>query len=84
MYCIGSLCYTQLYCTESAACGSPECTPIRLADSVEAAAVFVRSQATIHACITVRIDRLRPSHQLTLKARLHLLIASVVLIGSCM
>lgn len=41
-----------------------------MAGSVDAAADFVRSHASLHAVMTDRIDRLRPSHQLTLKARI--------------
>ena len=36
---------------------------------MDAAADFVRSHASLHTFMTDRIDRLRPSHQLTLKAR---------------
>lgn len=48
--------------------GSPS-SPLGLAASVDAAADFVRSHASLHTFMTDRIDRLRPSHQLTLKAR---------------
>jgi hypothetical protein len=41
--------------------------PGDLAGSLEAAAAFVKGHASIRTCMVERIDRLRPSQQLTLK-----------------
>lgn len=60
--------HVQLFREEADSSAAPS-TPLGLEGSVEAAAEFVRSHASLHTFMTDRIDRLRPSHQLTLKAR---------------
>lgn len=53
-----------------------------LAALLEQSAAVVRGSASLPALITARIDRLRPSQQLTLKARSHLSPAHPANLGS--